>query len=360
MEIQEIPINQISPSPFQPRETFNKEEIQELADSIEEFDLLNPILVKPHGKDNYQIIAGERRWRAAQFAGLEKIAAIIKDIDDGRQRLESLIENVHRKDLTMSEKGRGTIEIFRFYNIKKSPKAIALEIDRLIQKERRTGMVTETKTITVCNKINKPLPTIKNWLHAASVEQNIIKTEFKKPKEERISEFILTGLSRIDDKDLQQRTYEKIVQQEMGQKKAMKFITQIKKLPEDEREAILTSSVPIEIIGDRTEGYSIEVPEETIEELRRAVEIGEKETAAVLAKPIVQERGRHRRNWQAHLEILTVLNNLFCPYCGKPAFEHLRWICHKDNTMEECKDQAGKNFEEAGKREEADPQFLRK
>ena len=73
MEIVQLPVEKISPSPFQPRETFDKEAIEELADSIKEFDLLNPILVKPSGKDTFQIIAGERRWRAAQFAGLKTI-----------------------------------------------------------------------------------------------------------------------------------------------------------------------------------------------------------------------------------------------------------------------------------------------
>ena len=94
MEIIQIPVEKISPSPFQPRETFDKEAIEELADSIKEFDLLNPILIRPTGDDSYQIIAGERRWRAAQYAGLKKIYAIVKEIDDSQQRIESLIETI--------------------------------------------------------------------------------------------------------------------------------------------------------------------------------------------------------------------------------------------------------------------------
>ncbi|MCK4845603.1 MAG: ParB/RepB/Spo0J family partition protein, partial [Candidatus Heimdallarchaeota archaeon] len=101
MEIEVIPVKKITPSPFQPRERFDKDALEELASSIKEFDLLNPILVRITGDDSYQIIAGERRWRAAQFAGLENIYAIVKDIDDSRQRVESLIENIHRKDLFM-------------------------------------------------------------------------------------------------------------------------------------------------------------------------------------------------------------------------------------------------------------------
>ena len=93
------------------------------------------------------------------------------------------------------------------------------------------------------------------------------------------------------------------------------------------------------------------------ETLEKVIEESEKETRKILSQPIVQERGRHRRNWQAHLEILTVLDNLFCPDCGKSALSHLRWICHDDVSINEAKDKAGNNFEDASKREEIDPRF---
>lgn len=360
MEIQEIPVNRISPSPFQPRETFDKEEIQELADSIKEFDLLNPILIKPIGNDNYQIIAGERRWRAAQFAKLKTIAAIVKDIDDRRQRIESLIENVHRKDLDIIEKGRGILEIFRSHGIRKSPKRIANQIQRIIKKERKSIISENQDILEICQKIKKPLPTLRRWLDTISVDEEIIQQQLSKPTEDRISEVTLARLSSIENRDLQKKTYAKITEQDMGAFKASKFISTIKKIPEEEREAILTSSVPVEIIGDRTEGYSIEIPEEHIEELRRAVKMGEQESAAILAEPIVQQRGQHRRNWQAHLEILSVLNSLSCPYCEKPGSSHLRWICHEDKSIEEAKDRAGENWEKLTKTKELKPKPLGK
>lgn len=94
MEIKMIPVDKIVPNPFQPRETFDKESIRELAESMKEYGLLQPIIVKPLKNGKYQIIAGERRWRAFQFAGLKEIPAIVKDIDTPRQLIESLIENV--------------------------------------------------------------------------------------------------------------------------------------------------------------------------------------------------------------------------------------------------------------------------
>jgi len=99
MELKMISVDEIQPNPFQPRESFEKESLKELADSIRDASIIQPIVVRRHGK-GYQIIAGERRWRAAQMAGLREIPSLIKDIPEGRVLLESLIENLHRKDLT--------------------------------------------------------------------------------------------------------------------------------------------------------------------------------------------------------------------------------------------------------------------
>ncbi|MDH5664327.1 MAG: ParB/RepB/Spo0J family partition protein, partial [Candidatus Bathyarchaeota archaeon] len=99
MELKMIAVDEIQPNPFQPRESFEKESLRELADSIRDASVIQPIVVRRHGK-GYQIIAGERRWRAAQMAGLKEVPSLIKDIPEGRVLLESLIENLHRKDLT--------------------------------------------------------------------------------------------------------------------------------------------------------------------------------------------------------------------------------------------------------------------
>jgi hypothetical protein len=103
MKLKEIPIDKIKPNPLQPREHFDKEKIEELASSIKEVNLLQPILVRPKGK-YFEIISGERRWKAAQVAKLKKLLAIIKTTDNGQLLVESLIENVHREDLTVPEK----------------------------------------------------------------------------------------------------------------------------------------------------------------------------------------------------------------------------------------------------------------
>lgn len=111
MELKNIPIDMIRPSPFQPRETFDKERIAELADSIKSEDLIQPILVRKKG-GTYEIIAGERRWRAYQFAGLTEIPVIEREADDIEARELSLIENWHRLALEPIEAERFIANLF--------------------------------------------------------------------------------------------------------------------------------------------------------------------------------------------------------------------------------------------------------
>ena len=105
--IQEIPVGELDPNPDQPRRTFSEESIGQLADSIREQGILQPLLVAPSGGGRYMIIAGERRFRAGRAAGLETLPCIVKDIDVIRQREIALIENLQREDLNPIEAARG-------------------------------------------------------------------------------------------------------------------------------------------------------------------------------------------------------------------------------------------------------------
>src|SRR6188508_3450065 len=95
-----IPIDHIEPNPEQPRMVFEPEALNELAASIREHGVLQPILVRPLGPNTYQIVAGERRWRASRLAGLETIPALIEEIDDDTALEIAIIENLQREDLT--------------------------------------------------------------------------------------------------------------------------------------------------------------------------------------------------------------------------------------------------------------------
>lgn len=95
-----VPVDHIEPNPEQPRLAFNQETLDELAASIREHGVLQPILVRPIGPNRYQLIAGERRWRASQLAGLETIPALIEEIDDDTALEISIIENLQREDIS--------------------------------------------------------------------------------------------------------------------------------------------------------------------------------------------------------------------------------------------------------------------
>ena len=98
--VREIPLDHIEPNPSQPRMTWNEETLKELAASIKEHGVLQPILVRPAGGDRYEIIAGERRWRASRIAGKETIPSIIERFDDSTALEIALIENLQREDLS--------------------------------------------------------------------------------------------------------------------------------------------------------------------------------------------------------------------------------------------------------------------
>jgi ParB family chromosome partitioning protein len=99
----DIPVSAVSPNPNQPRVHFDEESLAELAASIAEMGVLQPILIRPLGDDTYELIAGERRWRAAQRAGLTTIPAVIRPTDDASSVEQALVENLHRQDLTALE-----------------------------------------------------------------------------------------------------------------------------------------------------------------------------------------------------------------------------------------------------------------
>ncbi len=120
-----IEADRISPNPYQPRREFNEQELQELASSIREFGVLQPIIVTKIEQETemgtrvqYQLIAGERRWRASQMAGLERIPAIIKSINLDRDRLElAILENVQRSNLNAIEAARAYSRLQDEFNL---------------------------------------------------------------------------------------------------------------------------------------------------------------------------------------------------------------------------------------------------
>ena len=102
-----VKISEIEPNRDQPRKEFDSEALSELADSISQHGVLQPLLLRPLLTGGYRIVAGERRWRAARMAGLTEVPAIIREMSDAEEMLFALIENQQREDLTPLEEARG-------------------------------------------------------------------------------------------------------------------------------------------------------------------------------------------------------------------------------------------------------------
>lgn len=115
VQVQDLAIDSIIPRANQPRQKFSEESLQELANSIKAHGVLQPVLVRPKGV-NYEIIAGERRWRAAEKAGLKVIPALVKELQDLDAAEISLIENLQREDLSPIEEARAYTSLMEQYS----------------------------------------------------------------------------------------------------------------------------------------------------------------------------------------------------------------------------------------------------
>jgi ParB family transcriptional regulator, chromosome partitioning protein len=105
-ELRELPVTLIKPNPDQPRSHFDEEALSALADSIEASGVVQPLLVRPLADGSYELVAGERRWRAAQKAGLEKVPAVVRDQEQAERLQAALIENMVREDLNPVEEAK--------------------------------------------------------------------------------------------------------------------------------------------------------------------------------------------------------------------------------------------------------------
>ncbi|WP_407838251.1 ParB/RepB/Spo0J family partition protein [Streptomyces sp. DSM 116496] len=112
----ELPMDSITPNPRQPREVFDEDALAELVTSIQEVGLLQPVVVRQSGPGRYELIMGERRWRACREAGLNRIPAIIRATDDEKLLLDALLENLHRAQLNPLEEAAAYDQLLQDFN----------------------------------------------------------------------------------------------------------------------------------------------------------------------------------------------------------------------------------------------------
>lgn len=153
-EVDTIDINKIEPNNNQPRKNFNEDKIHELAESIKQHGLIEPLIVQKGKKEFYTIIAGERRWRAAREAGVKEIPVVVKDYSDQQVMEIALIENIQREDLNAIEEAEAYDRLIRDFNLKqdevaervsKSRVAITNSLRLLKLDERVREMIIEDK-----------------------------------------------------------------------------------------------------------------------------------------------------------------------------------------------------------------------
>ncbi len=151
-----LPIEFLQRGKYQPRQDMNTEKLQELADSIREQGIVQPIIVRELGDERYEIIAGERRWRAAQLAQLESVPVVIKDFDDQTAMAIALIENIQREDLNALEEAQALKRLGEEFGMTHQ------EISKAVGKSRTT--------VSNLLRLNELTPAVMQLLAAGKIE----------------------------------------------------------------------------------------------------------------------------------------------------------------------------------------------
>ena len=149
-----IALDKLISGKFQPRKNFNQDALKELADSIKAQGIIQPILVRMISNNQYEIIAGERRWQAAKIANLKEVPVIIKDISDSTALAMALIENIQREDLNVIEEARGIKRLIDEFNITHEEAAEAVG-------KSRTTVSNILRLLNLCEHAQKALETKK-------------------------------------------------------------------------------------------------------------------------------------------------------------------------------------------------------
>lgn len=164
---QTLNINRIEPNKNQPRKEFNEDALQELADSIKQFGVIEPLVVVKR-KDYYELIAGERRWRAARLAGLKEVPVVIKDYDDQQIVEIALIENIQREDLNPIEEAHAYERLIQEFNLTQD------EVAERVSKSRTT-VTNALRLLKLTEKVQQML--IDDMLSTGHVRALITITE---------------------------------------------------------------------------------------------------------------------------------------------------------------------------------------
>lgn len=201
-----LKINEVEPNRDQPRTRFDEDALHELADSIKQYGIIQPLIVKKR-EDYYEIIAGERRWRAAKIAGLKQVPVVIKDYSEQQIMEVALIENIQREDLNPIEEAQAYQRLIKEYNLKQDE---------------------------VAEKVSKSRTAITNSMRLLKLDERVQKMLV----DEMISSGHARALLGIEDGEKQYNIALKVFDERLSVREVEKLVKNINK-PEKRKEVIL-------------------------------------------------------------------------------------------------------------------------
>lgn len=211
--LKNLKITDVEPNRNQPRKNFNQEALEELAESIKEYGLIQPIIVTE--KDGYySIIAGERRWRACKLAGLEEIPVIVREDDEKKNNEIALIENIQREDLNPIEEALAYKRLLSEFNLKQD------EVAERVSKSR-TAVTNSMRLLKLCDKVQQMI----------------------------IDDMISTGHARalisIEDPDEQYNIAQKVFDEKLSVRDVEKLVKNLNKPEKPKKEEVEDKSLDI-------------------------------------------------------------------------------------------------------------------
>lgn len=203
-EVIQIPVEQIIPNQFQPRTVFNEEKIKELAQTIHTHGLIQPIVVRKNTEDTYELIAGERRWRAAVMLEWKEVPCIIRDMTDTETASVALIENLQREELTVIEEAMAYEQLLAMHEL--TQEALA-------------------------QRLGKSQSTIANKLRLLKLPE-MVQTELL---HKTITERHARALMQVEEEETQMKVLEEVLQSDLNVRQTEEYIMKLQAPPEEKK-----------------------------------------------------------------------------------------------------------------------------
>ncbi|MCI8779673.1 MAG: ParB/RepB/Spo0J family partition protein [Lachnospiraceae bacterium] len=216
-EVDKIDINKIEPNNSQPRKNFNEDSLQELADSIKQHGMIEPLIVQQGEKGFYRIIAGERRWRAAKIAGLKEIPVIVKDYTNQEIMEIALIENIQREDLNPIEEAEAFQKLIEEYHLKQDE---------------------------IAEKVSKSRVAITNALRLLKLDEKVRQMVI----EDKIKSGHARALLAIEDLELQYNTAIKVFDEKLSVRETEKLVKNLSKDDKKQEEKKIPAEEQLQVV----------------------------------------------------------------------------------------------------------------